>query len=220
MNQITTSLSAFLVGFLSLTGDVSAELLDLHLPVVPRTEAEVERIKRVTTPTTNFEKAEQFEGNPAGAATVRVRKTSNAFSSASGNISFERELDFKVGNGLFKKLWVSSPSSTLASDGLGPIFNARSCQRCHLKDGRGHPPEGPDDTATSMLVRISIPGGPTPEEIKDYIATQPDPTYGGQIQDFSVAGIKAEAEPRVTYTEKTIALSGGKRHPCAYQTIR
>ncbi|MEP3846857.1 MAG: di-heme oxidoredictase family protein [Paracoccaceae bacterium] len=210
MNQITTSLSAFLFGFLSLTGEVSAELLDLHLPVVPRTDAEAERIKRVTAPTTNFEKAEQFEGNPAGAATVRVRKTSNAFSSASGNISFERELDFKVGNGLFKKLWVSSPSSTLASDGLGPVFNARSCQRCHLKDGRGHPPEGPDDNATSMLVRISIPGGATPEEIEDYIATQPEPTYGGQIQDFSVAGIKAEAQPRVTYTEKTIVLSGGE----------
>src|SRR3546814_8564530 len=74
-------------------------------------------------------------------------------------MSFKRELDFKIGNGLFRKLWVSSPSSTTSSDGLGPLFNARSCQRCHLKDGRGHPPAAnwPEDDATSMLVRLSVP---------------------------------------------------------------
>ena len=210
MKQITTFLATLLVGFLSLSVDALAELADLHLPVIPRTDAEAERIQRVVAPTTDFTIAEPFENNPAGAATVRATKTPNVFSSPSGNISFEKELDFKVGNGLFKKLWVSSPSSTLASDGLGPLFNARSCQRCHLKDGRGHPPEGPDDNATSMLMRISIPGGPTPDDIVDYLATQPDPNYGGQIQDFSVAGINAEAKIQITYTEETILLSGGE----------
>ena len=64
--------------------------------------------------------------------------------------------NFKIGNGLFRKLWVSPPSSTVSSDGLGPLFNARSCQRCHLKDGRGHPPEGNAD-ATSMFLRLARP---------------------------------------------------------------
>ena len=95
------------------------------------------------------------------------------FRSTSANMPFADELDFKVGNGLFRKLWVSSPSSTLASDGLGPLYNARSCQRCHLKDGRGHPPEGPEDNAISMFLRVSIPGGEADlrAEIADYIAT-------------------------------------------------
>ncbi|MGO8366685.1 di-heme oxidoredictase family protein, partial [Rhizobium johnstonii] len=48
----------------------------------------------------------------------------------------------KLGNALFRKLWVSSPSSTQASDGLGTLFNARSCMSCHVNDGRGRPPEG------------------------------------------------------------------------------
>lgn len=217
MSKITSTFPTTLVGLLIFSAAVAAELTDLHLPVIPRTAAEAERISDVTQPTTDFTKAEQFENNPAGAATVRVSDTRNAFSQPSGNISFEKELDFKVGNGLFKKLWVSSPSSTLASDGLGPLFNARSCQRCHLKDGRGHPPAGPDDNATSMLVRVSIPGGASPEDIAGYIATQPDPNYGGQIQDFSVAGIDAEAKLQITYTEEIIALSGGEtvslRHP-------
>ena len=50
-----------------------------------------------------------------------------------------------------------SPASTEASDGLGPLFNARGCQNCHLKDGRGHPPsETGDERAVSMFLRLSV----------------------------------------------------------------
>lgn len=203
------------ISFLSQNADAEPVLLDLHLQIVPRTAEETSRIEGVVRPTRDFSKPEAFETNQAGGATVRPRDTSNAFSQASGNISFERELDFKVGNGLFKKLWVSSPSSTLASDGLGPLYNARSCQRCHLKDGRGHPPEGPDDTAVSMLMRVSIPGGPGPggsdvSEIEDYLASLPDPTYGEQIQDFGIAGHASEAKLEMVYEDIEIELSGGE----------
>jgi CxxC motif-containing protein (DUF1111 family) len=94
----------------------------------------------IILPTTQFSTAEKYEALPAGAATYQKNINANAFSHASNNMSFERELDFKLGNALFKKIWVSSPSSTQASDGLGPLFNARACQRCHIKDGRGPPP--------------------------------------------------------------------------------
>lgn len=210
MRQITTTYLSVILGFLAATSVSGQDLPDLHLSVVPRSSDDIARIARVTRPTTDFTAAEAFEANPAGAATVRPTDTSNAFSQPSGNISFARELDFKVGNGIFKKLWVSSPASTLASDGLGPLFNARSCQRCHLKDGRGHPPEGPGDSAVSMFLRISIPGGPDVDEIEDYIATSPDPTYGGQIQDFSIAGHAAEGEMKIAYTEEPVQLSGGE----------
>ncbi|WP_159977046.1 di-heme oxidoreductase family protein [Roseobacter cerasinus] len=190
----------------------TAELADLHLSVVSRTEEEAARIARITAPTTDFSLAERFESNSGGAATVRVISTRDAFSQPSANISFERELEFKVGNGLFKKLWVSSPSSTLASDGLGPLYNARSCQRCHLKDGRGHPPESSDDSTVSMLVRVSIPADESAlsDVIADYIATAPEPTYGGQIQDFGIAGHPAEARIAITYEESEVELAGGE----------
>jgi len=88
-------------------------------------------------PTTDFSKIEQGEAKPGGDATSRGSiETPNAFSLSSGNMDFKRELDFKVGNGIFRKNWVSSPASTDASDGLGPLFNSRGCQNCHLKDGR------------------------------------------------------------------------------------
>ncbi|MEP1614069.1 MAG: di-heme oxidoredictase family protein [Roseobacter sp.] len=185
-------------------------LSDIHLPTLQRTDAERQRIAMVTQPTETFAEAENFEVNSAGAATVRPTDTSDAFSLPSGNIAFERELDFRVGNGLFKKLWVSSPSSTLASDGLGPLYNARSCQRCHIKDGRGHPPTGPNDSSVSILKRIAIPSDETIASIQDYIATAPDPVYGGQIQDFTVAGHAAEGQLQINYSEQQITLSGGE----------
>jgi len=183
-----------------------------HLNIIPRTKDEAARIAKVTAPATDFSVSAPFEEMSAGAATVRVRPNADAFSEPSGNISFEDELNFKVGNGFFRKLWVSSPSSTLASDGLGPLYNARSCQRCHLKDGRGHPPEGPDDNAISMFLRISIPGTVEDNmaEIEDYLATVSDPTYGSQLQDFSLPGHPAEYRLQIDYEEVEVALADGE----------
>ena len=183
-----------------------------HLNIVPRTADEASRIAAATELAEAFDAPQRFEGKPAGAATVRVTPDANAFSQPSGNIAFEDELNFRVGDGLFRKLWVSSPSSTRASDGLGPLFNARSCQRCHVKDGRGHPPGGPDDNAISMILLVSIPGSPDDgiEEIEGYMATLPDPTYGTQLQDFSLAGHPAEYSLQIEYEEIEVPLAGGE----------
>ena len=101
-----------LLGLLPFQAISDVGLIDLHLDVLPRTEEEAARIAAVTAATNDFSEPEKFEMNQAGAATVRPRDTTNAFSQPSANISFERELNFKVGNGLFKKLWVPAPSST------------------------------------------------------------------------------------------------------------
>ncbi|MFD2206379.1 di-heme oxidoredictase family protein [Kiloniella antarctica] len=176
-------------------------------------ETDQVRVSSVTQPTKDFSKAEKFEQKSAGAATSKKRVNKKSFSHSSGNLSFEGERDFKLGNSLFKKIWIASPSSTKASDGLGPLFNARSCQRCHLQDGRGHPPESNQDIATSMFLRLSVPPR-TPEEI---IAIETgtelriaEPTYGGQLQDQAVTGLPAEGKMRISYQEKTVHLNGGE----------
>lgn len=195
-----------------------AGLEDYHLDIIPRTEAERARIADVTAPPGDFSLPWRFEENPAGGQTVRARTTADAFSQPAANLTFGQELDFKVGNGMFRRVWVSAPASTIASDGLGPLYNARSCQRCHLKDGRGHPPEGPEDDAVSMFLRVSIPA-PTLDaadiaEAERYIAgthpTAPDPVYGTQLQDFSLPGIAPEYRLGVTYEEVEVPLSDGE----------
>ncbi|MGH1352969.1 MAG: di-heme oxidoredictase family protein [Methyloligellaceae bacterium] len=162
---------------------------------------------------TILEEGEQF---PGGKATSRKSvSNSNAFSHASANMGFRKELNFKVGNGVFRKIWVSAPASTKASDGLGPLYNAKTCQRCHIKDGRGHPPKAnwPDDDAVSMLMRLSIP--PQNDKQKALIASGkanaiPDPIYGGQLQDLSIQGHEAEGKIRIKYTDKKVTLSDGE----------
>lgn len=201
----TVTCGAALVTAPALAGDLD----DRHLPVIPRTEAEAARIAAILAPPADFTTAEPFEAKSAGAATVRARQTADAFSQMSANTPFADEMTFKLGNALFRKTWVASPASTLGSDGLGPLYNARACQDCHLKDGRGHAPETPGDARVSMFLRLSVPGGITPMAIADWLATSPEPTYGGQLQDFAAPGHVAEGRMDVTYTEQPVTLADG-----------
>jgi len=174
--------------------------------------AERARAVEAVRPATDFRAAEPFEANSAGAATVRKPINASVFSHPSGNMSFERQLRFRVGDGVFRKLWVSAPSSTTSSDGLGPLFNARGCQNCHLKDGRGRPPE-PGEAAVSLFLKLSVPPQ-TPaqhEALADRRAAAiPEPTYGGQLQNFSVPGVPAEARLEVDWEEVPVRLADGE----------
>jgi len=204
-----------------LSGVLARDLAgDPHLDAVPRTADEAARVRAVTAPATDFSAPEPYESRPGGAATVRARTNADAFSQPSANMSFDDELLFKVGNGLFRKTWVSSPSSTLASDGLGPLYNARGCQSCHIKDGRGHPPPPGAEAAGPLFLRISVPAPPDAplSELEAYLAAldggvsraRPDPVYGSQLQDLAVAGLPAEYRLGITYEEFPVPLSGGE----------
>lgn len=178
--------------------------------------ADRKRVADITRPTTDFSKAESFEVMQGGAGTVNKLINADIFSHPAANLDFEGRQEFMVGNGLFRKDWVSSPSSTQASDGLGPLFNARSCQGCHVKDGRGTVP-GFDpleqNDAVALLVRLSLPS--STEEARKRIdqgevASLPDPVYGHQLQPFAVAGLPAEGQIKISYEEIPVALNGGE----------
>ncbi|WP_033069459.1 di-heme oxidoredictase family protein [Thalassospira australica] len=157
-------------------------------------------------------------GNPAlpgGTTTWPKPDGRNAFTHYSANMTFEKRLDFKLGEALFQRLWISAPTRTKAADGLGPLFNSRACNGCHIRNGRGHPVDEDDDQAgaTSMLLRLSIPPQ-TIDQLRDHLdgklASIPDPVYGGQFQDFSVPGIKAEGRVNVSYSDINVALANGE----------
>jgi len=175
------------------------------------TPKDLERVRAVTAPATDFSKPENFEQLPAGAATVKKRVNQDIFSFSSANLTFEQEEQFKLGNALFRKVWVSSPASTEASDGLGPLFNARGCQNCHLKDGRGHTPSGAGDDAVSMFLRLSVPahGEADQQALAGGAKVIPEPTYGGQLQDFAVQGLKPEGKMAISYTDEPVTLGDG-----------
>ncbi|MFZ2103469.1 MAG: di-heme oxidoredictase family protein [Oricola sp.] len=203
-----TALGGILIAF-SGVGAFGGDLPTVRGDLTPK---DLARVEAVTAPATDFTEAEPFEAMPGGAATSRKLVNRDAFSQFSANLTFEQERDFKLGNALFRKLWVSAPSSTQASDGLGPLFNARGCQSCHLKDGRGHPPEGSRD-ATSMFLRLAR--APVTDEervaVENYVAiNMPDPVYGEQFQDFALPGLKAEGRMHIDYEEVPVTLGGGE----------
>ncbi len=176
--------------------------------------AEAERIARVVAPTTDFSKPEAYELR-SGGATSSSNLSHDAFSQLPANMALDRRRDFHEGDEIFRKVWIPAPSSTPASDGLGPLFNARSCERCHLNDGRGHPPAAnwPADDAVSMVLRLSIPPQTAADRRRLFegrILVVPEPTYGGQLQDFGVQGITPEGKMHITYEEIPVELSDGE----------
>ena len=137
-----------------------------------------------------------------GAATVQAT-TRQAFGQPLPHFTADQETRFFVGNSFFNRNWVSAPASTTARDGLGPLFNARSCSACHLHDGRGRPP-APGEDMLSMLVRLSVPG----EDSRHGVV--PEPVYGDQFNGFAVAGVPPEGRALVTYEELPGAYEDGE----------
>ncbi|OUS22782.1 thiol oxidoreductase ['Osedax' symbiont bacterium Rs2_46_30_T18] len=173
----------------------------------------VNTVAAVPEAATDFSRAQLYEHLPGGAGSSGKRGK-NAFLQPAANLSFANKLDFKIGESIFAKFWVFSPSSTQASDGLGPLHNARSCMGCHIRGGRGHVPEGnwPIDNAISMLMRLSIE--PQNEQQRALLASGEvpfiaEPTYGAQLQDFALQGMPAEGRISISYTEQPLTLADG-----------
>ena len=170
-----------------------------------------QRVMDVIRPATDFTHAEAYEAMPGGAATAAASAKRDALARPSSHLDAAAKHDFVLGEALFGKLWVAAPSSTLASDGLGPLYNARSCQSCHLHGGRGHPAE--DGDATSMVLRLARATETEAEKAAialHKILNYPDPVYGRQLQDRAIPGLTAEGQVGVDYTTETVTLPGGE----------
>ena len=130
----------------------------------------------------------------SGGDTTVFDTSPKAFGFPAHNLKDEHRASFFVGHSFFNENWVVAPASTAGRDGLGPLFNTRSCSACHFQDGRSRPPELNDPMVT-MLMRLSVPGNSAHGEPK------PDPTYGGQIQGQAVPNVPREADVYVSYEE-------------------
>ncbi|SMH47373.1 di-heme oxidoredictase family protein [Maritimibacter sp. HL-12] len=203
---------AFLIAGLALCAGpaLALEAGDVVI-AAPRTPEEAARVALVTAQPEDFAKAEPFETNSGGAGSVAATGA-GAFSHANAALPNARGLDFELGRALFEKLWVSAPASTKASDGLGPLYNARACSACHVNDGRGRPPSGPDDKPLALTLHLAVPTAPMTAMagIEGWQATAPDRHYGAQLQTFATGGLTAEARLRVSWQVHEVTLADGE----------
>lgn len=128
-----------------------------------------------------------------------------AYDQPIAGMSPEQRLEFSLGKSLFERFWVPSPSSTTASDGLGPLFNARSCHSCHVNGGRGHAPTADQlgSDVPSFFIRLGAITQPSMDKVIG------DPVYGRQIQPFSATKVMPEADYRVIWQQKLVQLADG-----------
>jgi CxxC motif-containing protein (DUF1111 family) len=110
---------------------------------------------------------------------------------------------FALGNRIFSTLWVEAPASVDKFDGLGPYFSSRSCSGCHLRDGRGRPPESPDQVTTSMVVKLA--------RLEAGGALRPDPHYGTQLSERAIQGITPEGRIAITWQPQSETYPDGNR---------
>ena len=103
------TIAATALGFVTLTNATDLQGSGLALNRKDLNAKDLARVTAIVRPTTDFTKAEQFERMQGGAGTSEKRVNQDAFSQFSANLTFEEEGTFKLGNGLFRKLWVSSP---------------------------------------------------------------------------------------------------------------
>ncbi|MDE9451282.1 c-type cytochrome [Aliiroseovarius sp. Z3] len=170
-----------------------------HLAPTPRTNDESRRIQ--TAIAADPKAVSPYESRSAGAATAMSPPAHAPFSEPASGLTAEQALDFRLGEALFEKLWVQGPASTISSDGLGPLYNARACSACHINDGRGHPPTDPSDATPGLVLRLS--------QIDPAGLVRSDPQYGFQIQDRAISGHPAEASIAIHYETRTVPLADG-----------
>lgn len=129
-----------------------------------------------------------------GATTVRDASR-NAYSLPAANLDVQQRAEFFIGNAFFNSPWVAAPASAAARDGLGPLFNARSCDACHNNDGRGQPPAKEGERPVALVIQFATP---TPGANNEPGA---DPRYGANLNPFAIGGVPAEGSVRIRLHE-------------------
>lgn len=114
---------------------------------------------------------------------------------------------FHAGKALAHQPWIKAPTVTFARDGLGPIYNARTCLACHINGGRGRMPDDNKSMLFSSFLRLSLPGF---DPVKGVI---PEPVYGDQLQSQSTA---LEHQLKSSYTPKEGEYIGVKPEAYVY----
>lgn len=142
----------------------------------------------------------QAKTNPAFSAAT----SSAPFAQRMGGLSGEEVDQFMLGRSFFAIPWVEAPSATTARDGLGPIFNANTCNSCHQKQNSATPFNADGTVHRSLVFKLSkIALDKQKKAINKLI---PDSTYGTQIGINGTRSVPFEAKTSITKHTKKVVL--------------
>ena len=124
-----------------------------------------------------------------GGSNSRPLATSEAFTFIGANTPKKYKNDFLSGNKLFNFKWLTQKNKQNNLDGLGPVFNQRSCSDCHINNGRGIHNIDNNELQKTFTVKISDSNN------------QPIKNYGMQLQDKAILNSLPEADFSIDWYE-------------------
>lgn len=133
----------------------------------------------------------------AGGDMTVKRLSKRSFVFPGQGASRKQQLEFWSGFSFFRDPWVTAPSVTKARDGLGPLFNARSCVACHQDGSRSPMPNSGEIIPTSLLIRIGF-DQPNYDHANN--------VYGGQVQHRAIKYINSKQKQTLQH-ESWLKLS-------------
>jgi CxxC motif-containing protein (DUF1111 family) len=101
-----------------------------------------------------------------------------------------------LGRSVFDTQWVAAGSPGIAGRvGLGPLFNATSCNECHNEGEGGRGPAGDGPAPIALVIQLGSPS--------EDIGAEPsgDPVYGRVFNTSALEGVRVEGAVVVEYTE-------------------
>ncbi len=100
------------------------------------------------------------------------------------------------GNSIFDTPWIAASTPEVPGrPGLGPLFNAASCNACHRDEGHGQGPIGEGPVPVALVIQLESQSADVGAEPRG------DPIYGRVFNTASLAGTQAEGTVSVLYRE-------------------
>ena len=150
--------------------------------------ADGERVQRAAAGLDGVARPSGLVPDPlSGGATTVFDTTRNAFGQPARICRSSERTDFFVGNALFNRNWVTAPSSTTGSDGLGPLLQRPlllvAATSATAAAGRRSSPTSRSSACCSGSASRARTrhGGPLAE-----------PAYGGQLNQQAILGVPPE----------------------------
>jgi len=98
-----------------------------------------------------------------------------------------------LGRSVFDTQWAPAGTPGVGGRvGVGPLYNATSCNACHNEGEGGRGPEGDGAAPTALVIQLGSPAGAEPSG---------DPVYGSVFNTSALDGVRVEGAVMIQYSE-------------------
>ncbi len=119
-------------------------------------------------------------------------------------LSADEQARFQLGHAVFNTSWLAAGEGGGRRDGLGPLFNAQSCDSCHNGRRRGRGPVADGPGAVDLVFQVG-------RRLADGRLERGHPRFGKIINPEALPGHRAEATVTLRYLPREHRFPDGSR---------